>query len=196
MSDSQNKKELDLELAAIRAIIEALSGLDNLAKYRALSYSLEHLNIDFPPTKIKQVEVGGMLVPEIIAHAELQPVGTKIKDIRSLKELKNPSSASEMAALVAYYLSEVAPEEERKNEIDTNDIHKYFKQAGYPLPALQHTLGNASKAGYFDRNDNGYKLNPVGYNLVVHGLPSKEGGKLKNRSVKRKTKKMNKTKKR
>ncbi|MGK2932078.1 MAG: hypothetical protein ACSLFD_04830, partial [Solirubrobacterales bacterium] len=36
------------------------------------------------------------------------------------------------------------------------------------------TLPNATQAGYFDATgETGkYRLNPVGYNLVVHGLPS------------------------
>jgi hypothetical protein len=78
-----------------------------------------------------------------------------------------------MAALVAYYLSEAAPPEERKSEVTTEDLEKYFKQAGHPLPgALQFTLKNAAAAGYFDPLGSGrYKLNPVGHNLVAHTLP-------------------------
>ena len=49
---------------------------------------------------------------------------------RSLKEQKNPSSAREMACIVAYYLEHYAPVGERKNSISAEDITKYFKQAG------------------------------------------------------------------
>jgi hypothetical protein len=79
-----------------------------------------------------------------------------------------------MAALVAYYVTELAPEEERRSVITKEDIEKYFKQAPYRLPQrLAQTLPNAARAGYFDVVDRGqYKLNPVGYNLVAHGLPS------------------------
>ena len=35
-----------------------------------------------------------------------------------------------MAAIVAFYLSELAPEAERKAEVQTEDMVKYFKQAG------------------------------------------------------------------
>jgi hypothetical protein len=90
-----------------------------------------------------------------------------------------------MAALVAYYLSELAPDGERKDEISAADLEKYFKQAAFRLPrSLRMTLPNAAAAGYFDGAGAGrYRLNPVGYNLVVHGLPrSQETGKTTRRS--------------
>jgi hypothetical protein len=75
-----------------------------------------------------------------------------------------------MAAIVAYYLSEITG---TKDAIGTADIEKYFKQAAFKLPKkIQQTLPNAAAAGYFEAEGNGvYRLNPVGYNLVVHGLP-------------------------
>jgi hypothetical protein len=78
-----------------------------------------------------------------------------------------------MAALVAYYLSEVVSDDERKVAINTADLERYFKQAGFKLPkSLPQTLSNATAAGYFDPAGSGlYKLNAVGYNLVAHGLP-------------------------
>jgi hypothetical protein len=85
-----------------------------------------------------------------------------------------------MAALVAYYLSELTSKDERKDEITSADLEKYFKQAAFRLPrSLRMTLPNAAAAGYFDSAGAGrYRLNPVGYNLVVHGLPrSQEAAK-------------------
>jgi hypothetical protein len=94
-----------------------------------------------------------------------------------------------MAALVAYYLSEMAPEGERKDAINASDLERYFKQAGFKLPkAISQALPNAAAAGYFDSTGNGlYRLNPVGYNLVVHGLPRTDVKKTQ--SVKRLRKK-------
>jgi hypothetical protein len=93
--------------------------------------------------------------------------------IRDLKEEKRPESANQMAALVAYYLSELAPESEFKQSIGAQDLERYFKQAGFRLPkSIRQALPNAAAAGYFDPAGAGqYRLNPVGYNLVVHGLP-------------------------
>ena len=78
-----------------------------------------------------------------------------------------------MAAIVAYYLAELAPSNQRKTEIAKADITKYFKQAAYKLPTRpEQTLPNAKAAGYFDGVGRGkYRLNPVGHNLVVHNLP-------------------------
>jgi hypothetical protein len=39
-----------------------------------------------------------------------------------------------MAALVAYYLAEVAPTAERKATLNSKDIQRYFKIGRIPLP--------------------------------------------------------------
>ena len=78
-----------------------------------------------------------------------------------------------MAALVAYYVSELAPPSERKPEINKTDVERYFKTAGFKLTAKAgQTLVNAKHSGYLDAGSDAgyYKLNPVGYNLIVHRL--------------------------
>jgi hypothetical protein len=99
--------------------------------------------------------------------------GPGAPDIRTLREEKQPSSANEMAALVAYYVAEVATGEARQESVTASDLKKYFKQANYPLPKnLGQTLRNAAAAGYLEKAERGsYSLNPVGYNLVAHSLP-------------------------
>jgi len=84
-----------------------------------------------------------------------------------------------MAALVAYYVTELAPGSYRKSSINADDIKKYFKDAHYPLPSSsQMTLVNAKNSGYLESSGTGqYRLNPVGYNLVVHNLPAKKSSK-------------------
>jgi hypothetical protein len=111
-----------------------------------------------------------------------------VKDVRTLREEKTPKSANEMAALVAYYVSELAPATERKPEINKTDVERYFKTAGFRLTAnAGQTLVNAKNAGYLDAgSDVGYyKLNPVGYNLVVHRLGSGDAGRRPIRSPKK-----------
>lgn len=95
------------------------------------------------------------------------------KDIRTLKEEKNPKSNIEMVAVMAYYLNEVAPPHERKESVSAGDIETYFKQAYYKIPKVPtQTLVDAKNAGYFESPSHGqYRLNPVGHNLVVHSLP-------------------------
>lgn len=94
-------------------------------------------------------------------------------DIRTLKEEKQPDSARQMACIVAYYLSELSPEDERKQTITTADIERYFKQANYKLPTkLEQLLIDCKGSGYFEAVARGeYKLTRVGYNLVTHSMP-------------------------
>jgi len=82
-----------------------------------------------------------------------------------------------MAALVAYYLAELAPSNEQTKALTRALLTKYFKQANYPLPKHPNmTLVDAKNAGYLDSAGRGsYQLNPVGYNLIAHGLPRKGG---------------------
>jgi hypothetical protein len=116
-------------------------------------------------------------------------------DIRSLKEEKEPKTAAQMVALVAYYIEHLAPTDQHRDYVTTDDVTKYFKQAGFPLPkAPEMALTNARNSGYFVALGNGrYRLNPVGYNLVAHKLPaSKEKGKTASRKRRLKTRRSSK----
>ncbi len=157
----------DPELKAIQSIIEALEPLDAEARKRVAEYISRRLELSFTSFSIPE---HSKTLDQIRRDSTLESV-----DIRSLREQKKPSSANEMSALVGFYLAEFAPIDERKSTIESADLERYFKQAGYPLPkAISQTLINATQAGYFDATGGGrYRLNPVGYNLVVHGLPSK-----------------------
>src|SRR5438132_7415886 len=96
-----------------------------------------------------------------------------VTDIRTLTAEKQPRSANEMVALIAYYLSELAPKSDSSSTVNVEKIRKYFKMAGFPMPRVPSSaLPNAAAAGYLENVSRGeYRLNPVGYNLVVHGLP-------------------------
>lgn len=157
----------DRELSAIGTILSALEGLDGESIQRVMDYVFSRLSISRPAN----VSPSAILPAQPVHGSGItSPRQMSIKD---LKEEKQPESSNQMAALVAYYLAEVAPENERRNTITTQDIEKYFKQARFALPKkIPMTLPNAGAAGYLDAIGNGqYKLNPVGYNLVAHGLP-------------------------
>lgn len=172
--------EEDKELKAIAKIMEALDSLDGEAKERTLSYVLKRLglaSLEKGQAKFPTQGESKIIDEQNPYPSESRTLDDTIPDIRTLKEQKAPSSAGQMAAIVAYYLSEIAPKNERRDSITTKDIQIYFKQAGYPLPkVLKVTLPNAKFAGYFDSGTNpgSYKLNPVGYNLVTHNLPRQE----------------------
>jgi hypothetical protein len=54
-----------------------------------------------------------------------------------------------MVAIIAYYLANFAPPNERRDYIVAEDIKKYFVQANYELPTAppRMTLVNAKNAG-------------------------------------------------
>jgi hypothetical protein len=165
-------------------ILGALEGLEGESIQRVLDYVLGRLSLGRP------TRASALSAP---VATPLPADGGKIRQvsIRDLKEEKQPESLNQMAALVAYYLSELAPESEQRDEINSSDLEKYFKQAGFKLPrSIYQTLPNAAAAGYFDGTGGGkYRLNPVGYNLVVHGLPRGSESKKPSRPKKVKKKK-------
>jgi len=154
----------DRELEAIGSIITLLLPLEEDERSRVLEYVLKRLQLATvrAPATTEREETGAT-----------SSMARPITDIRSLTAEKQPRSANEMVALIAYYLSELAPEGERSDTVNPEIIRRYFKMAGFPLPSvLRNILPNASAAGYLQNVSRGeYRLNPVGYNLVVHGLP-------------------------
>lgn len=174
MSSVQRGGKADRELDAIGAILGALEGLEGESIQRVLDYVFGRLSIARPSSITVGQPVSVVPNPPVnreTPHPSHQP------SIRDLKEEKKPESSNQMAALVAYYLSEIAAAGERKEAINSSDLERYFKQAGFKLPkAIPQALPNAASAGYFDSVGHGlYRLNPVGYNLVAHGLPRADG---------------------
>ena len=173
------ESKIEQELEAIKTIAEVLAPLDKNAQQRALQYAMQHLGLtagsddalDRNRSRDRSVESDSSRAGEQIDPNAGQD--GQITDIRSFTKTKNPSSDVEMAVIVAYYLSELVPDEMRKVSIGTKDVTTYFKQAGYPLPSEpRFALKNAKVAGYLESAGHGqYKLNPVGYNLVAHTLP-------------------------
>lgn len=157
---------------AIDEIINALKSLNDASRLVALKAASDYLGL--APASLSTATPAGMPTAPMPPAAS---ASVHITDIKSLKEAKNPATALEMACVVAFYLQEMAPPSERKTEIATTDIDKYFRQAGYPLPKVQRQLlPDAKNAGYFDSPSKGvYKLNAVGYNLVAHRLPRAAG---------------------
>jgi hypothetical protein len=166
--------ETDIELEAIRTVISALQPLPDETRKRVINYISERFGIVIPSTQRynRIIESG----KTSLSIDNLESSLPSIIDIRQLKENKLPETSSEMAVLVAYYLSELAADEERKASVNSNDIEKYFKLAKYPLPkSIKDVLPDSKKAGFLESITFGeYKLTSVGYNLAVHGLPHKK----------------------
>ena len=93
-------------------------------------------------------------------------------DVRSFFGEKAPSTQIEALTVAAYYLAELAPEQERSQTIDADGATKLFKQAKVKLPQrMPQSLHNAKTAGYLDQVGPGeFRINPAGFNLVEHTL--------------------------
>jgi len=175
----------DREVAAISAIVAALGPLKEDEVRNVLEYVLRRFGAGPLPVYTATHTVSTAAQIASSTHSS----SGAIQDVRSLREEKAPRSANEMAALVAYYVSELAPPSERKPEINKTDVERYFKSAGFKLTAnAGQTLVNAKHSGYLDAGSDAgyYKLNPVGYNLVVHRLGSGEGSRRSARPRKKK----------
>ncbi len=161
---------------AIDQITAALEQLDETTRVTAIQAACSHLGLVAPVTPTHAPAPPNQQSTVLTApHAHSHPERSSKKvDIRSLKEEKQPNSAKQMACVVAYYLQELAPGDEKKDTVSTKDIEKYFKQAGFKLPTkVEQVLVDGKRSGYFESAARGeYKLNAVGYNLVAHTLPS------------------------
>jgi hypothetical protein len=127
-----------------------------------------------PPPRVHEGQLGMETPPPPMR----QPAGGGDfagMDIRAFKELKAPTSARQMACVVAFYLSEIVEGEEKSNVVTSALLEKYFKQARFPMPkAFEQVLPDAKAGGYFEGAGRGeYRLTRVGYNLVAHQLPPK-----------------------
>ena len=162
--------QLKKEIQAITTVLGALDPLDPDVRVNVLDYVVRRLKIQFAPSAAPPGQ-----------HPSEEPRPSPVESsvpapgihIEKFKDQKNPKSANEMAALVAYYFANLAPEPQRKATVNSKDIETYFKIANFPLPReIRVTLQNARNAGYFDSvGDGEYRLNAVGHNLVVHNLP-------------------------
>lgn len=159
----------DEVVKAISTVMEALTPLDQEAREHALDFVMKRLAINV-----------GKPAPALPAamseHAPALhvPAPVAAMDIRTFAGLKEPKTLNEKVAVMAFFLAQVAPAEERRDFITSDDIKPYFIQAGFELPTgpANMTLTNAKNAGYLNALERGqYRLNSVGHNLVAHKLP-------------------------
>lgn len=165
----------DGEVKAISLLLQALKPLDANARARVLDFVFKKLDVKpMVPANLgpeKPLGDAEMLTPQ---HPAATAHRTDTSDIRTLAREKNPSTQNERVALVAYYLDQVAPENEAKDFITSDDVKSYFIQAGFELPtALSMALNHAKNAGYLNALGSGkFRLNAVGHNLIAHKLPT------------------------
>jgi hypothetical protein len=154
------------DLEAVRIIISTLEPFDPQSRERILRWCREKLG----------------LTPEVSAPQAAAPSrsgeGIELapgpQDIRNFIRAKRPGSDPQFVAAVAYYYQFEAPEAERKNTIDGEDVIDACRKLGRNRPArVAQTMVNACTSGVIDRagQRGRYKLNAMGENLVAMRLP-------------------------
>lgn len=159
---------------AIDLIIEAIEPFDDASQQTILTAVCSHLKIARPGATTSTLNPGAGAPIDLQPREAVRKFDGSI-DIKTLKNQKQPTSAQQMACLVAYYLTELVPEQERQSTVTVADLEKYFKQAGFPLSKkMEQLLIDGKRAGYFDSAARGeYSLTRVGHNLVAHQMPRK-----------------------
>jgi len=179
------------DLEAVRNVVAALSGFNAEDQERILRWAREKLGLTAAAAPVR-------VTPPAAAAAAANPPDTS-SDISSFMNNKQPRSNVQFAAAVAYYYKFEAPELERKESINAQDLQDACRKA--PRDRLKkpaQTLVNAYHQGLLDKADRGsYQINSVGENLVAMALPEgnavekpKQGKKKRGKvtSRKRKTK--------
>jgi hypothetical protein len=168
-------EKLDGLLQAIKTVYATLEPLSPEARGNVLDFVFRELGMVGEAKRFPPQGPAAAMPGEAASRERAFPAQGAVMDLRTLAADKKPKTVLQKVALVAYYLANHAPADERRDYIVAADIKRYFKQAGFPLPTAKDsvTLVNAKNAGYLDGMQGGqYRLNPVGHNLVAHKLSS------------------------
>jgi hypothetical protein len=195
-------EDIEAELQAMKTLVETLEPLKAEVRSRVIDYAFKVLGIEPPHDASKLGSAAMAQLPPLTqppptptpTHHALHPRGTGVTDIQSPKEAKDPKTATQMVAVVAYYLAHIA--NPPQNLITAEDVETYFRQGRYPMPGSKpQALINTKRAGYLEQIEPGkYRLNSVGFNLVEHKMPKGAGGasskpRRKNKPAKKSAKK-------
>jgi hypothetical protein len=150
--------------------MEALSPLDKEAREHALDFVMKRLGISLGASQPARDPAP----PAFQNPPGHTPPPSAGMDIRTFAAEKSPKTLNEKVAVMAFFLANLVPPEERRDFITPDDIKPYFTQANFELPSgpMNMALTNAKNAGYLNAMERGqYRLNSVGHNLVAHKLP-------------------------
>lgn len=158
------------DLEAVRTIVTALDPFDETERERIIRWVSEKLGIKTSIPTITQ-----NVPPAYPASASQQPIGQlEAKDIKSFLLEKNPKTANQLVATVAYYYKFEAPVSERKPAITADDLVYACRKADRERQKFpRQVLINASASGLVDKVGKGtYEINAVGENLVAVTMPN------------------------
>lgn len=164
------------DLDAVRTIVEALKDFDVPEQRRIIRWAEEKLGLS---SGGGASGLSSPSRPSLLSAFMAEPGGqstqSRVSDIKSFVQQKQPTSDNQFAAVVAYYYAFEAPSEQRKSEIGASDLRDAARQAARTrLRKPIATLHNAVRHGYLDKGkERGmFRLNAVGENLVAMALPA------------------------
>lgn len=174
------------DLDAVRTVVETIKDFKSDEQQRIFRWVAEKLGLPqpfAPSVHVPPVAPSGPAVaptaaptgavnpPTATAHPTPALSGI---DIKSFIANKRPPNDVQFAAAVAYYYRFEAPQAERKDAINKEDLQEAARRANRdrfanPLKTLQ----NAHQLGMLDRGSEKatFTINSVGENLVAMALP-------------------------
>jgi len=187
------------DLEAVRAVVDAIKDFKSDEQQRIFRWVAEKLGLPHPfaaavhtPPPPAPPHTGSGATPPLAQPLQVPHAGAI--DIKTFIATKNPRKDVQFAATVAYYYRFEAPQAERKDAIDKEDLQEATRMAGrnrFSNPLS--TLNNAHKLGLLDKGSEKatFTINSVGENLVAMTLP--EGTATAKAAKKRAAKKTAKT---
>lgn len=168
------------EFDAIRTVVQTLEQFSPDQQKRMLRWTQEKLGL--PATSPVTAPATPILATSTDSAGPAPAKGGTTHgastDIKTFMEQKAPKSDNQFAAAVAYYYRFEAPETQRKETINKDDLVEACrmvqrKRPGKPAQVLINTLAQ----GLLDKTERGqYRINSVGENLVAMVLPNQDGG--------------------
>lgn len=182
------------DLEAVRVLVSTLEKFEKTDQERIIRWAREKLGLNIIQQPVNSTTT------QIPTQSYSQTPENRAQDLKSFINEKNPSSDMQFAATVAYYYKFEAPENQRKDSVDSDTLQDAARLANRKrLANPGQTLINASFNGLLDKTDakGVYKINTVGENLVAMTLPQNSGSKTtkkkqkaqKNKSAKKQAKK-------
>lgn len=162
------------DLSAVKAICDALEPFDEINRERIIRWASERLGLKTPIQNTLVNTSGSISTSASHSLTQEQNSPARPKDIKTFLDEKNPTSANQLVAAVAYYHKFEAPASERKDSITTDDLMEACRKANRERPKFPaQILVNASSFGLVDKVGSGtYEINAVGENLVAVSMPT------------------------
>lgn len=169
------------DLEAVRKIVEALQGFDSTDQERILRWVREKVGLTVGAGPHAALSPTSTVLPPALPPIAIT---SQTRDLRAFVAAKAPTSDIQFAATVAYYYRFEAPESERKEAVNAEDLLEACRMAGRTrLRNPGQTLRNAHRDGLLDRADRGaFSINAVGENLVAMTLPAGVSSQVRSQS--------------